>query len=58
MEIYELKFKKKQSYIICGIVWIIVGLFWTIKSYCNVETNEKDLSEEQIKAFMDTINAK
>lgn len=29
---------------------------WELKSYCNVETGEKDLTKEQIKAFMDIIN--
>jgi uncharacterized membrane protein YdbT with pleckstrin-like domain len=29
MEIYELKFKKRQSNITLGIIWVICGLFWT-----------------------------
>ena len=31
---------------------------WELKSYCNNATGTKDLTEEQIKDFMDTINAK
>jgi hypothetical protein len=31
---------------------------WELKSYSNILTGEKDLTEEQIKIFMDTINAR
>ncbi|KGK90147.1 hypothetical protein [Clostridium sp. HMP27] len=31
---------------------------WELKSYCNILTGEKNLTEEQIRTFMDTINAK
>lgn len=31
---------------------------WVLKSYANKLTGEKDLSKEQIKEFLDTINAK
>ena len=31
---------------------------WILKSYCKIETGEKNLTDEQIKVFMGTINAK
>lgn len=31
---------------------------WELKSYCNNKTGEKDLTKEQIKEFMDTVNPK
>lgn len=31
---------------------------WVLKSYANKLTGEKDLSKDQIKEFLDTINAK
>jgi hypothetical protein len=29
---------------------------WELKSYCKNSTGEKDLTKEQLKEFMDTIN--
>jgi hypothetical protein len=34
------------------------GETWVLKSYANKLTGEKDLSQEKIDEFMDTINAK
>jgi hypothetical protein len=34
------------------------GDTWVLKSYANKLTGEKDLSEEKIAMFLDTINAK
>jgi hypothetical protein len=31
---------------------------WVLKSYVNKLTGEKDLSKEQVKEFLDTINVK
>ena len=31
---------------------------WELKSYININTGKSNLKEEQIKLFMDTINAK
>lgn len=31
---------------------------WKLESYCNIATGEKNLTQEQIKVFMDTINAR
>ena len=31
---------------------------WELKSYCNILTGERNLTEAQIKVFMDTINAR
>ncbi|WP_419955177.1 hypothetical protein ACN6MT_06375 [Neobacillus niacini] len=33
------------------------GDTWNLKSYANKLTGEKDLSEEKIAGFLDTINA-
>lgn len=30
MEIRQLKFKKKPFYIVCGVLWFIIGLSWAI----------------------------
>ncbi len=31
---------------------------WILKSYANKKTGEKDLSDEKISAFLNTINAR
>lgn len=31
---------------------------WKLESYCKIANGEKNLSEGQIKSFMDTINAR
>ncbi|WP_245680570.1 hypothetical protein [Bacillus marinisedimentorum] len=34
------------------------GDTWILKSYANKKTGEKDLSDEKISSFLDTINAR